>query len=406
MRFDGYYILSDWWGIDNLQQRSFQLAQWKLRQFLFGAIEEKPEFFFPDLEFKLICYAWLTWFYRLILFLAIALLVYHFFFKLLGIILFFVEIVMLILLPIGKEVVRWWSLKDKINLNGRTGSWAILLIITFGLLFYPWNSHIYIPGILTSANYASIFSSESAQIVSIDVNRGQKVENGQVLMVLRSPKIETEIKIARNQIEYFKLRAQRIVTNRQDKEDLHVIMEQIAAESSRLEGLEKRQARLILRAPISGVLAEMEEKLKINQWINDSKPLFFIMDPEVPEIKGVAFEHVINRIEKGQNALFYPEDPLLPRLNASINRIDRGNIKDLDLDYLSYKYGGEVAVKSHNDEIFVPENTAYAIYLSNVSSDVINQEIRGAIYIKGEPISIFEKVYEIVASVLIRESGF
>ena len=36
MRFDGYYILSDWWGIDNLQQRSFRLAQWKTRQFLFG----------------------------------------------------------------------------------------------------------------------------------------------------------------------------------------------------------------------------------------------------------------------------------------------------------------------------------------------------------------------------------
>ena len=66
MRFDGYYILSDWWGIDNLQQRAFQLARWKLRQLLFGAIEEKPEQMLPSMEFKLICYAWLTWIYRLV----------------------------------------------------------------------------------------------------------------------------------------------------------------------------------------------------------------------------------------------------------------------------------------------------------------------------------------------------
>ncbi|WP_297325739.1 site-2 protease family protein [Nitrosomonas sp.] len=268
MRFDGYYILSDWWGVDNLQQRSFQLAQWKLRQLLFGTVEEKPEQLFPSLEFKLICYAWLTWLYRLTLYLGIALLVYHFFFKLLGLILFIVEIVLLIIMPIYKEIKHWWFLKSEIRHSNRFRLWLACLIISIGSLFFPWNSQVTIPGVLTSASHASIYSPESAQIVSIDIKRGQKVEQDQVLMVLRSPNLESEIALTRKQLEFFNLRAMRAVANRQDQDDLHVILEQIAAESSKLEGLEKRQTRLVLRASFSGVIAEMDDTLRIHQWVN------------------------------------------------------------------------------------------------------------------------------------------
>ncbi len=406
MRFDGYYILSDWWGVDNLQQRSFHLAQWKLRQLLFGAIEDKPEHLFPSLEFKLICYAWLTWLYRLILFLGIALLVYHFFFKLLGLILFIVEIVMLILMPIYKEIRQWWVLRSKIRQSGRLWFWAIFLLGSFGLLFIPWNSHVQIPGVLTSATYASIYTSESAQIVSIDIERGQKVEKDQVLMVLKSAKLDKEIELSQKQLKLFKLRAMRAVTNRQDQDDLHVILEQIAAESSKLEGLEKRRAKLILRAPFSGVVAEIDETLHVHQWINDVTPLCFMMDPHAIEIKGIASENELNRIELGQQALFYPNNPFLPKLTASINRIDWGNIKNLDMTYLASQYGGEVAVKSNNEGMFVPENTAYAVRLGNISSTVLKQEMSGNILIIGKPISPAKRAYELVVSVIIRESGF
>ena len=88
MRFDGYYLLSDWLGVANLHQRSFALAKWRMRELLFGFGEKKPESFEPWKERALIIYAWATWLYRFFLFCGIALLVYHAFFKLLGIFLF------------------------------------------------------------------------------------------------------------------------------------------------------------------------------------------------------------------------------------------------------------------------------------------------------------------------------
>lgn len=406
MRFDGYYILSDWWGIDNLQQRSFLLAKWKLRQLLFGSVEEKPEHFSPEIEFKLIGYAWFTWFYRLILFIGIALLVYHLFFKLLGIILFAVEIIVLILVPLFKEVRHWWMLKNSIQLNNRLRIWMLILISFIGLLFIPWNSHIYIPGVLTSANYSTIFTPESAQIVSIEIQTGQKVDKDQVLIVLKSQKLDVEIELTRKRLELLELRATRAVVSRQEQDNLQVILEEIASESSKLEGLEKQQKKLSLRAPFSGVITEMDETLHVSRWVKSATPLFSIMDSNTSEIRGVVSEYELNRIELGQQASFYPEDLQLPKLTASIDRIDKSEIRNLDLTYLISNYGGSVATRNSKNGTFVPETTIYAVYLGNVSSSVPQKEIKGNIFISGTPISLATRIYEMITSVFIRESGF
>ncbi len=43
MRFDGYYVFSDWLKAENLQPRSFALARWKIRETLFGLNHSPPE---------------------------------------------------------------------------------------------------------------------------------------------------------------------------------------------------------------------------------------------------------------------------------------------------------------------------------------------------------------------------
>ena len=84
MRFDGYFLLSDFLQMPNLHARAFALARWDLRERLFALGEPAPEHF-PAARRGLILFAWATWIYRLVLFLGIAALVYHFFIKALGI---------------------------------------------------------------------------------------------------------------------------------------------------------------------------------------------------------------------------------------------------------------------------------------------------------------------------------
>ena len=92
MRFDGYFILSDLLSIPNLHARSFAFGRWRLRELLFAYGDPQPELVNDNMRRTLILFAWGVWLYRFLLFLGIALLVYHLFFKALGILLFAVEI--------------------------------------------------------------------------------------------------------------------------------------------------------------------------------------------------------------------------------------------------------------------------------------------------------------------------
>jgi len=76
MRFDGYYLLADWFGIHNLQKTGFELGRWKMRETLFDLRAPKPSTDEGARLIGLLSYAYTTWVYRFFLFIGIALLVH------------------------------------------------------------------------------------------------------------------------------------------------------------------------------------------------------------------------------------------------------------------------------------------------------------------------------------------
>ncbi|MEG1042902.1 MAG: site-2 protease family protein, partial [Pseudomonas sp.] len=128
MRFDGYFLLSDFLQMPNLHSRAFALARWDLREKLFKLGEPAPESFTDSKRRWLIVFAWATWIYRLVLFLGIAALVYHFFIKALGILLFLVEIVWFIAKPLWSEISAWYKRWPQI-IHSRRARWSAIGLI-------------------------------------------------------------------------------------------------------------------------------------------------------------------------------------------------------------------------------------------------------------------------------------
>ncbi|HEY7804970.1 MAG TPA: secretion protein HylD, partial [Orrella sp.] len=68
------------------------MARWWLREKLFVFGDPMPEEADTRKRRAMVLFAWLTWIYRFVVFLGIAILVYQFFFKALGIVLFVIEL--------------------------------------------------------------------------------------------------------------------------------------------------------------------------------------------------------------------------------------------------------------------------------------------------------------------------
>jgi len=146
MRFDGYYVLADFLKMPNFQPRAFALTRWQLRCWLFGWNDPPPEKFSKNLHYFLVIYSLTTWIYRLIIYIGIAFLVYHFFIKLLGIILFIIELHYFILAPFVNEFKAWLAMREKFHWNTHTIVTASITILLCLYPFLPTYQTVKLPG--------------------------------------------------------------------------------------------------------------------------------------------------------------------------------------------------------------------------------------------------------------------
>jgi hypothetical protein len=355
MRFDGYYVLSDLLGIPNLHERSFVFGQWQLRRLVFGLDQPMPEPVPPSRRRFLIGFAWATWTYRFLLFLGIAFVVYHFFFKVLGVILFAIEIGWFIVLPIMRELRAWWMLRAAVREQRRVWISAGAVVSLTVVLFIPWSDRITLPAVLESMPHATIYAPAPGRIVEMTLEEGRYVDKGTGLITLESPALENEVALTHKRIEVEQLRGRRQFIDQQELAKHQVTLEALKARLTELEGLKQQQQTLSLVAPISGRVTDRAEALHVGRWINKELPLTYVVDPAGEELHAVAPETDVGYLRSGQFARFIPEGVERPSVRAQVVEIRDIDESSFTVPYLASLYGGEVPVREDGNHRLRPE---------------------------------------------------
>lgn len=428
MRFDGYYLLSDWLGVANLHQRSFALAKWRMRELLFGFGEKKPESFEPWKERALIIYAWATWLYRFFLFCGIALLVYHAFFKLLGIFLFCVEVSVFVMLPILREL-KEWALRILKGKAATRSLWLLLPIAgILAVFFMPWRSEVAAPAVVKPAAAVTLYTPAAAQVEAIEAAQGDAVKKGQVLFRLRSPELAHELEKLESDRASLRWRAEYMRMNREGAADVPAALRELSALERRIAELKKRTALLEVRSPVDGRVADRMEPLAVGEWLPDGQALAVVAaaagtDRPALEIVGYVSEQDLNRFAAGASAKIIPEDALQPAIPASVEAVDGTAARHLGaVPELASHFGGAVAslpapaevAKSlgvDQGQVFAPKEAIYRVTAApagaqqgTAASDL--QVRRGTLLIEGERESLAGRFARAAWSVLLRESNF
>ena len=404
LRFDGYYLLSDAWGIHNLQTRAFALGRWRLRRLVFGVEEDPPERFPTPLKRRLVVYAWAVWIYRFFFFLGIAVFVYYFFFKVLGVVLFLIEIAWFIAAPIARELRVWWSMrmmpkKSRLIWLASLGGLAVWMAVT------PWNTRVVVPAVHAVADHTTIYAPTDGRVQEVLVVPGSDVTEGQVLVRLLSPSLEHEVGLATQRLSQLRLRAKRHVTNVDDLSYVHVLNRQIQAEEARLVGLAESREKMELIASLSGVVTDVFDGLQPGLWVNEELPMMYIAAPMDVEIVGAVEEDKVHRLRAGQAATFIPDDPSYPTTEATVVEIGGTDKANFDNPYLASVYGGRIPVVN-TEQGLIPESSVYEVRFSTSGKDYGFRAVRGVVHVKGQPQSLIYRVWRLIGSVFIRESGF
>jgi putative peptide zinc metalloprotease protein len=407
MRFDGYYVFSDWLKAENLQPRSFALAKWKVRETLFGFNHKPPEEISPSRRWTFIIYAWATWVYRFFLFIGIALLVYYFAFKVLGIILFAIEIYWFIMLPIIKEMKQWWMMRSEMKLNKQTFRTISILIIALMILFLPWKSSMKIPAVYISEKYSKIYSPYPAKIKSVFITKDQEVEAGQNLIELYSPGLDKEINSIRRKILLTKTKINRMSGTSGNMDEYLTYNQRLIALQSELSGLTKTKEKLVIKAPNKGKVKDLVS-LSNEMWVSNLDQLLGIVHYGTGNVKAFIREEQIDRFQENTPAVFIPNDGDHKKIHLISNKLDLSSVNNLPYVALASIHNGPIAIRNFTsgEYQYRPETAHYIADFKLVNKSSIKFELPGYVHVEGNRYSPFVRFFRNVFSVLIRESGF
>lgn len=407
MRFDGYYLLSDWLGIANLQDRAFALARWRLRELLFGLAEPAPEQA-PAQRYRImLIYAYATWIYRFFLFLGIAILVYHFFFKALGIFLMIVELAWFIGRPIMNEFKEWYKRGNKLMTTRHTHITLLSIALILIALITPWQARITAPAIWRAEQQSTLYNASEGQLAEVYINVGEKVSRGQPLLQIHSPDLSHAIAQGERRLEALNWQVSIQGLDPLLRERSQVAIRELSAESSAQLARRAEQEELILRAPFDGIIMELANPLTLGSWLSAREWIGVIADPRVSVIEAYVDESDLHRLQEGRSAHFHPDDPARPVLPLTLISIDPTATRELREQSLASTHGGQIAVRQSSKGSLIPEKPIYRILLASEEALVApSQIVRGVVKLDGEKVSLLNRFIRFALGVLIRESGF
>lgn len=407
MRFDGYYLLADAIGVENLQSRSFAVGRWRMREILFQPGMPNPEPQLPErLRSWLIVYAWATWVYRLILFIGIALLVYVLFFKALGVILFAVEIIWFIGRPVADELKMWWQLRERIMATRRTFFTGAIIALLAALAVVPWSTRIAIPSIVEPAHLHRIYAPQPSRIVSIDAAPGDSVVEGQTLARLEAPQLAQDRRLLAEKLKRVDLRLRRIAADPRDRAQLGVLRREKAALESELAGVARAVQQLHVQSPISGRVAARAPNLHAGRWVGAVTQLFVVHHPTDAVVHGYVDRGDLGRFDTDARGIFIPDDLTRETIAVVVASVDMADAFALAYPELASLHGGAIATRAASNAQLIPTSSQYHVRLKPLGDVAdLTTPARGVVVVEGRAESFAARASRQIMAVLVRESG-
>jgi len=401
MRFDGYYLLSDWLGIENLQERAAALARWRWREFLFALGEPPPE----PRSAGMVAYAVAGWIYRTGLTFTIAFFIYTFFFKLLGLLLMTMQLWFYVLRPAWREIASLRTFLPRVLRSGR--SWVTFAVLAglVALLAMPFSRDVSLPAYLQARQSADLYAPLAGQAAGLRLRNGAAVAGGDALLTVASPdmaferaQLDSAIRMLRWQLEIQGLAPPWLRRSGVIEADLRASLE-------RQRSLQRQDERSRIVAPFDGVLRDVVRDLHDGQWVAEGEYLGRVVAPG--DWEGVAFmtEAEAERVRAESRGRFVAADGSHGERAVAVDRIDPVAVHEFDRPYLLSLHGGPLLAKAGPGNVPVPMATYYRIRLSVDESDTDDfpRVLTGHVVLPGQERSVFSDAFTAILRILRRE---
>lgn len=251
LRYDGYYMLSDFLEIPNLRYRSTEYSLGLIKRHIFRVKQHQP---LPPLvqRFWLLVYAISSSIYRTIIGVAIILMVWDQV-PVLGVLMALGGVITWLFVPIFKTS-KYLMLDPELHRKRAMATvWTVLFVAAVvGVLWgIRMPNPLYTEGMVEPAKRESIFTLTAGKVHQIHVEDGQWVKQGQEILTCRDEQLESILAQRLARLRAMQVQREASIA---DATQRTMLVKQIEALQKELKELNTRTDQLVVRAPIEGKL--------------------------------------------------------------------------------------------------------------------------------------------------------
>jgi putative peptide zinc metalloprotease protein len=258
LRYDGYYMLSDFLEIPNLRQKSAEYTMGLIKRHVFRLKMQQP---LPPVKQRvwLFLYGVLSSIYRVFVGIMIVLVVTYQV-PILGVLMAIGGVVTWAVVPVVK-LVRYLSIEPELHRKrGRavlfTLGVAAAIIVLIGLIPFPLR--FMANGIVEPGRREVLHAGENGFVQKVMAQDGEMVHQGQIILECQSTDLEAQLAKRRADRGEWTARWQAAVV--QDQNQQQSALRYIQSLNEEIARLERRKASLTVRAPFDGRLIAPELK--------------------------------------------------------------------------------------------------------------------------------------------------
>jgi putative peptide zinc metalloprotease protein len=286
MRFDGYYVLSDWVGIPNLHEASKQAFQRAWRRIVLGQDDQGEDGAISARRQWALCSFFITSnVYRWAVMLGIVLFVADQYWGL-GLVVGLALIYATFVMPL-KTNLRPLRNPMFVHQHQNKLRWTAVMMVASIALFFalPLPESRVLLGVVEAANNTPVHSESGARVRQVHVLSGQRVESGQLLIELDNPELLHELQAVQAQLRQTQVQERKAIV--EASVDLLPAQQKMATLTQIQSQLMQQIKDLRVYAPHEGLWVGTDSAHLVGSWVGRGKELGRVVDDRSHVFLGV-----------------------------------------------------------------------------------------------------------------------
>lgn len=409
LKFDGYFLLTDYLRMPNLYQKSFAHIKYLFMNGILGVSSFTRVATTPRESFIFTAYGVASFAYRVILYTGIVAGVYYRFDKTVGALLALAAFGLFIVRPVSRGLASLFEHRQRMSpgLAGSSVLVAIAIVVT-ALLFVPIPRNSVYPCYLDSSKKQKLTVPLQTWVQEVYVQQGKHVTEGTVLFTLDTSFLELTLSkkersrdIIRNEIDLLLL-DEKLRAEAPGKEiELYQAIDEIEEIKNRLE-----LARVGSRAPFDGVVTWLDSRMKEGFQPGEGTVVGEIESVTECTVHALIPEDGLENVKRGRAVrVWFPIDGGR-QFDKRILDVRLFSERDLNESPFSSCVGGELATEmKSSDQKDVPLQAQYDCSVEFQNKDLkVPLGMTGRLVVGSRPKSVAAMVIDSLARTFNRES--